>query len=165
MNKVIETEQIGQPKTKSIFKRGTITLDGEERTIIVAAVQVRTRVKDTSTTFKVTQIKDGETRTETTLKEEYLLTEVGFGLSVQNPEDAYNEQLGVLIAEGRAFSKASLGVVYSKHGLLSLTVVDLLIDEKLKHITSNPSKYVKLVTKEQKAAKKKAKEEVLNVRV
>jgi hypothetical protein len=154
MNKSIETQQIGQPKSKSIFKIGHVTLNGEKRTIILAAVQERTKALDTITTLKSEQFKDGETQTVTTKREEYSLTRVGFGLSVQNPEDTYNEVLGVSIASGRAFApKASLGVVASRDGLLSLTVVELLLAEKLKHIHANPEKYIKLVSKEEKALK------------
>lgn len=155
MSTSIETHQIGLPKTKTIYEVDTVTLNGEERTIIIAAVQQRSNNVDIITTFKKVQTKDGETRTETVKRVEYTLTQVGLGLSVQNPNDEFDEPLGVLIAEGRALSpKASLGgPVFSKGNELSLPVVELLLKDKLAQVKRSPERFIKLVSEEEKKVK------------
>ena len=68
---------------------------------------------------------------------------ISVGISICNPEDKYNENIGKLQAEGRAKKpRKNPRVVYASWGIITPYVVELLIKSIADDIKANPGKYV-----------------------
>lgn len=67
---------------------------------------------------------------------------LSLGISICNPEDEFNEELGVLKAVGRA--KKSIPVIYtSKSGLINTKTVRALLEQESEFLKNNPEKFIK----------------------
>lgn len=85
----------------------------------------------------------------TTIKKEWIektvLKKLYFGLSITNPTDSYDFEKGKMIAVGRALKPSkSLGSITTESKyMLNTEMVEALLDERVKFITSNVKTFLK----------------------
>lgn len=67
------------------------------------------------------------------------------GVSVQNPRDLENEELGKIVAEGKARKlKSRYATIYATNkGLINYRMVNALLEQELEYFKQNPGKYIK----------------------
>jgi hypothetical protein len=77
--------------------------------------------------------------------EENVVKKVMIGLSVRNPNDEWNEELGKTIARGKALSsKTRISTIYaSDKGSINTTLVRAYLTQEAEFLTHNPGKYIK----------------------
>lgn len=83
---------------------------------------------------------------------------VSIGISICNPEDSYDSERGVQIAKDRA-KKAKCVLYATDNSYINSKLVKALLEQEVKYIKNNPSRYIKgYDIAESKHRKKKARE-------
>ena len=67
------------------------------------------------------------------------------GVSIRNSEDEFDEELGKIIALGKAKKdKTCVGKLYSTNkGMINTLMIDGLLEQELNYFQNNPGKYIK----------------------
>ena len=70
---------------------------------------------------------------------------VRIGVSIRNSEDEFDEELGKIIALGKAKKdKTCVGKLYSTNkGMINTLMIDGLLEQELNYFQNNPGKYIK----------------------
>lgn len=65
-----------------------------------------------------------------------------FGISICNPIDEFNGEIGKKIAIGRAMKKEEADLYVVDPGMIYTDMVKFLLERKMKFIKDNPSEYI-----------------------
>lgn len=118
---------------KVVFKSDYfVDFAGETRQVIFCAVSTESNVYVTNSDDPWLDTQDPE-------------KELWIGVSVQNPRDLENEELGKIVAEGKARKlKSRYATIYaSNKGLINYRMVNALLEQELEYFKQNPGKYIK----------------------
>lgn len=67
---------------------------------------------------------------------------VRLGIAICNPEDTFNEQIGLFKAVSRAKNTTTRVLFTTEIGLIGTDMVNGLLDQEVKHVQQNPGKYI-----------------------
>ena len=67
---------------------------------------------------------------------------VRLGISICNPEDTFNEQVGLFKAVSRARNTTTKVLFTTEIGLIGTDMVNGLLEQEVKHVQQNPGKYI-----------------------
>lgn len=118
---------------KVVFKSDYfVDFAGERRQVVFCAVSTESNVYVTNSDDPWLDTQDPE-------------KELWIGVSVQNPRDLENEELGKIVAEGKARKlKSRYATIYaSNKGLINYRMVNALLEQELEYFKQNPGKYIK----------------------
>lgn len=111
---------------------------GDKRQVIMAAVSSE---KDILAIEDITS----ENNFSHWFNEDQIVKEVRLGVSVQNPRDENNVELGKIIAAGKARKdKSCFGKLFSTDkGFINHKLIDAFLDQEMEYFKQNPGKYIK----------------------
>lgn len=126
-----------------------IDYTGTEKTFIMAAIS-----KDTSDILSV-----AVTNTDREYLAELTNKCLMLGLSVCNPKDEFNEEIGKRIAKGKALNRKSrVSTLYSTDkGLINTSVVKAILKQEAEYLKQNPGNYIKSYNADKEAFEYKEK--------
>ena len=68
---------------------------------------------------------------------------ISIGVSICNPDDTFNETTGAAAAINRARNNYVNALYTHEAGLIGTKMVEGLLDQEIKHVQTNPGKYIK----------------------
>ncbi len=80
--------------------------------------------------------------TERTVEDQLVRT-LNLGVSLCNPVDKNNNQLGKKIAYGKALSERNTNIILGRAGLLNIDTVRYILDNETNHVKQFPEQYSK----------------------
>lgn len=115
--------------------------DGQDREFTVCMVSTSPIAKLIPSDYDGVMISSNVTAAVTENSEFITAWEryVNFGISVRNPQDAYNEGIAKKIAYGKANSKKSYSVAFDHMALMSTEVANALLNNFVSRVSNDPS--------------------------
>lgn len=120
-----------------------VDFNGIEREFIIAAVSVDL-TKEKTQYLVTTVFEDEDDYIDIHIPKVLLL-----GVAIRNPNDKYDEALGMKIAENRALKMLEAPekmtgriIAVSDRGLINTTVVSAILDQEAAYFKRDPGKYI-----------------------
>lgn len=67
---------------------------------------------------------------------------VKLGMSICNPVDKFDEQLGIKIAIGRAQKNSEFALLATKPGYINTTMIQGFLKQEMEYFKNNPAQYI-----------------------
>lgn len=125
---------------KVVFKSDFFTdFTGKERLVTFAAVSVNLDINSEIVIEKY----NGEKEYYTYYTYSRVKKELCFGVSVQNPADKPNPELGKIIAHGKAKKRKLPSIFSEDKGLINTNTVEAFLNTHMLYFKQNPGSYLK----------------------